>query len=499
MSETEDENLINDWVENQSKILKDRHDNHMSDLQKAEYYKFKGSTIIDEINNVYIKSKHAYKYQKLREKYLVSHLNNISIHKIHLLVNILSEKQNVEALTLLLSLFTGRDIEALSRDDLILDKENALYKVKVDLPVPDIPDNLKKHFETPHNTFYLKLPDLFKNFRKLKSKLSSTMAAKILKESIMKNHHIRFELKQLSYYMGYWMSHRGFDTSIFAIINGQGQNLASGVNYLLIESDEITRIYEEYTNHIINNDITWMQLSSSFMNNKIGSSLVLKNESITEIFRSLSETIQNINVIDFKSFSLQYNLYTIYTVFILNLSTGNRPVQNIYDDLKFMHLKSKLVYIEDKSRESTLAYRVAVMAEQSKIQLQYYLSFLNRIKNETIFSKSLNSEIDQIINGESPIFQLIVNNKLSEFKTNIRNVIGDNFNIQLNWNRHFMRTCLHNYDVDPKRIDMWMGHEGLGGYALSKFSSMSLHDLIEIANKISMILKDLKINPLKLV
>ena len=94
---------------------------------------------------------------------------------------------------------------------------------------------------------------------------------------------------------------------------------------------------------------------------------------------------------------------------------------------------------------------------------------------------------------------MIVNNKLSEFKTNIRNVIGDNFNIQLNWNRHFMRTCLHNYDVDPKRIDMWMGHEGLGGYALSKFSSMSLHDLIEIANKISMILKDLKINPLKLV
>lgn len=93
MSETEDENLINDWVENQSKILKDRHDNHMSDLQKAEYYKFKGSTIIDEINNVYIKSKHAYKYQKLREKYLVSHLNNITIHKIHLLVQILSEKQ----------------------------------------------------------------------------------------------------------------------------------------------------------------------------------------------------------------------------------------------------------------------------------------------------------------------------------------------------------------------------------------------------------------------
>ena len=59
------------------------------------------------------------------------------------------------------------------------------------------------------------------------------------------------------------------------------------------------------------------------------------------------------------------------------------------------------------------------------------------------------------------------------------------FPLPLNWHRHYMRTELRKMGVSGQKVDLWMGHLGIGDTNMSKFSALSMSDLRQVANKIN--------------
>jgi hypothetical protein len=400
--------------------------------------------------------------------------------------------------TLLISLFTGKDTQSLKQENIIkLSDSSITYRINHVLP--NLGEELLEQLEITSDYFDLKLPDIFKLFDKIKYKLCKTTEVTKLKEILVAKYNVRFELSQINYYMAYWMSGKNVDTAIIGILYGDSMKEVLSVNYYLTDTNNIFRIYDEYVNHLLFKKIkSNQQLTISFENKKIGSNLVIKSESITKIFKNLSISISGLSDSNYETFFQQYNLFTIYTVFYLNLSTGYRPVKDIYDSINKIHLNSKLVYISDKARDSTLPYRLNPIPDLACTQIKNYVSYIKYLCHEMSLLAGIKDELINILNGDGPMFKLFIKGKLVSYTTkNVKTIIGDSFNINQNWNRHYMRTKLSEHEVPGRHIDMWMGHEGLGEYALSEYSSMSMNDLKFVSDKISTILKNLKVLPLK--
>lgn len=228
--------------------------------------------------------------------------------------------------------------------------------------------------------------------------------------------------------------------------------------------------------------------------------MVPKSSFLIEYFKLIHEIISLIKIQKAKDIEEQFNLLTIYTLQILNLSTGHRPVNDPYQTIKSFNLSLKTVIICDKRKNNSISERLIVLNDIAITQLSNYLSFLEDVisKYECIYPEFI-IEIRKIFKGEQAIFGFLENGKFIRItKSILTNKLDKILPLELNWHRHYMRSALIKKNVNGNRIDMWMGHEGLGGYGLDEFSNCSLADLDSVAIEIQNILTELDIKPLRM-
>lgn len=208
----------------------------------------------------------------------------------------------------------------------------------------------------------------------------------------------------------------------------------------------------------------------------------------------------------------KHNVYTSYTLKILNYLTGHRPVKDPYCFNSDVDIESGLLIISDKVTSESTKARLVWLCDVARQQFYYYVSHLNSL-SEVLYSIEGLKQTAQYIAGalsaksnlEQPIPLLFyLDDQYSIIKINKINKRNINRQMSLVWpyednhNRHFLETELFNLGTPAPYIDLLLGHTSYLYHYLGSNSSCSAYEIgKEVTRKLNMLAEKYNLRPIK--
>ena len=346
----------------------------------------------------------------------------------------------------------------------------------------------------------LNLPTILKHIMNNGSKLDVTESA--LRQELDKastKTGIQITLSQLSNYLSNWLQRHCVDQAIMGVLTEKTVKQCAPMAYSRIPIHKINTIWMEYllSLGILSDDVNTENIVNVMK--YVGSRLYPEHDTLQIKIKNLQDSLQYIKslkniartdeaskIIDF------HNLFIKYTLLILNLSTGARPVTDMYGTVENYCLKSKFIRISDKEARSVPAGRFLPLTNIAVKQLDNLESYLKQLSDKFKFSyENIACAAHDAINSNGPflfwlqhvetIHEENVRNKIIVEQVSPRSLLqhfDHDFPYPVNWHRHAVRTRLMMCDeISSALVDHVMGHENMGHEYANLFSGSSLQDL----------------------
>jgi hypothetical protein len=192
-----------------------------------------------------------------------------------------------------------------------------------------------------------------------------------------------------------------------------------------------------------------------------------------------------------QNFADIHNLFTAYTINLLNLSSGHRPVNNPYRTLDNILLDSAVINIEDKVVDTRRPNRFIPLIPIAKRQISNYLSYLQWLEEHAyLVNRQLSVYAKNTLASHSPLFFALEQNigeqaSVLEISKSTLVKINDEFStIPANWHRHYLRTLFTDLELQINVIDAFMGHEDSSDPSFSVNSTLTFNDLRDLSHVI---------------
>ena len=179
-----------------------------------------------------------------------------------------------------------------------------------------------------------------------------------------------------------------------------------------------------------------------------------------------------------------HNEFVLYSLELLNLGTGHRPVDCPYESLLDIDVTGQLIYISDKENRSGSASRVIALPEVALEQISHIRSQLETlISHNSVVGEVAVRAAAKALEGDGPFLFFISKDQSIDIVTPklLNDRFRDRWPLPLNWTRHWMRSSLARVGVEGDLIDAWMGHADFGQEALGRWSGLSIKDLRHVA------------------
>jgi hypothetical protein len=442
-----------------------------------------------------------------REKQLTTEFRQLTHHEVSLLMRECTSKfkNQVEYGYLLLSLFLGRKFEDLARESGKLGVSKTaspfngrpVFRHKPELPEHIVASESEKFLNRPTGEVLLILPpwlsDVVGQFKSsVVIKDDITKSTSLIIKRINKEYKTRLSLARICNYMSYFFNQHGADAAEIAFLCGKLALQEPGCSYYQLPAQHLIDLHHRYVSQLCEGNDYCVNVLDKQTSLTVGSRLQIKEEWLYKIFDVLYAKLRELSCKGYKVLEQFHNCFTLYTLLVLNISTGHRPVRHPYHSVNCFDLNAGTVYISDKEVRSSQSARVLKLPELAQTQFKYYLEHLEFIRPYLLNVSPENAEaIDGALFGTSPLFTMLEDNKLIAVTPGVLSKYFDEFlPLPLNWNRHFMRSWLRSREVEPHLVDAWMGHVGQGGEAFSRYSGISMYDLTLVANEINTLLSD---------
>lgn len=345
--------------------------------------------------------------------------------------------------------------------------------------------------ESSGSVFLLLPPFLRKSLIKFRGKFKDIndieKNIEITLNEINKETSHKITTSKISSYLIFYLNKKRIDPIEITHILNKGLRSEPGTYYYLVDSGKLLRIHQNYINDLLSDfegeEILKIDESPE---KPVGSQLVFKQELILELFQLLSQALESKRDSGWHGYEEFHNLYVIYNVLLLNLSTGHRPVNDMYDDISNFDLIAGTLLISDKNVRDDLISRVIGLPKLSIKQVGLYLEHLKIISSIiSDISNETGKNIQSAIQGKFPLFFFIQDNQIVRITPKqLTNFCEDIFPVPLNWNRHFIRTWLRRKNFSGEWVNAWMGHQSLGSVGFSRYSGLSIFNMKEIAHSI---------------
>ncbi|MCB0744127.1 MAG: hypothetical protein KDC67_09500, partial [Ignavibacteriae bacterium] len=455
------------------------------------------------------------KHLTRKRKSQVTNFDYLTENEIAILLEYCYKKinQSIDCFFILCSLFTGftvkKIIRTISNISISTDKNSNTYlTIKInskssDLKVSGFINNL---INISYYPVTLYLPEFlalsFNNIdsnhlqtSKLIESINSTLSA------INKKHKSHLSRRRISQYLEHCLINFGVDQTEIGLLLGSEESYITGIDYYQCDNNKIIQPHIYIINKILSSaSITKMPLPT-FDKKIVGCKYVAKKSKVKSLFLLMQENLKILNT-PLNHYEVEdfHNLLVTYNILVLNLATGHRPVNDIYETIHEFDLVSKRIIINDKEKTGQSSFRVLALPDICISMIEIYQQYLlNLNKSINKLSSKTKEKIKASIEGESPLFFFIHNNKYIRIKPKILNrYLRNIWPLPQNWNRHFMRSHLRKAGISGECVDMWMGHETNGDVANSRYSGLSMSDARRVANVIEEFIKvELKISPLE--
>jgi hypothetical protein len=442
-----------------------------------------------------------------REKQLACDYRQLTRHDVsNLILHCMANLGNDDCYSyLLVMLFTGRSLKKIiDKPDLLKIAKNRPFDKKLvyffepSLPKHEVEAPLEQLFNRPNGKVILVLPDqltpvLSKIYSQQESieRLNDFISNVI--QTINSEKQTRLTLARIINYLSYYLNNRGNDASEIALLLEKNIKHEPGCSYYQINIGKLMQIHQDFILDLMKSaNQTVSKVIEKPSQKTVGSWLQVKPEILVKMFGLLSQRLLVLRNAKLEWLEEFHNLYTIYIINLLNLSTGHRPVCNPYETIDCFDLVAGTVFISDKEIRSTLSARVVVMPKLAIDQISNYLKHLTNIRPYiTNINLVSGQNIDKSLAASGPLFFFLNNTDfIPVTPSNLEAHSFEIWPIRLNWHRHFMRTWLRNQGVHGHIVDAWMGHVGVGGDSFARYSALGIADLSCIALKINAFFND---------
>jgi hypothetical protein len=442
-----------------------------------------------------------------REKQLTTEFRQLTQHEINVVMRECTTKfaDQIGYGYVLISLFLGRKLEDLIHEKVKLGVSKSgspfngrpLLRLIPSLPTHDVDFESERYLNRPRGEILLLLPlwlvDVVVELRSgIEMKDGIIQATLLIIARINKKYKTRLTLARICNYMSYRLNQYGADASEIAFLSCKSELQEAGCSYYQVPVQTLIDLHHRYISDLCVCTEYRVDKLNQQTDLSVGSHLQIKKEWLCKIFNSLHKMLLRLTRSKYKALEQFHNCFTLYTLLVLNISTGHRPVRHPYHSVNFFDLNAGTVYISDKEVRTSQSARTLKLPELAQTQFKYYLEHLKFIR-PYLRNISLNNAeaIDGALVGTSPLFTMLEDNKLIAVTPGVLSKYFDEFlPLPLNWNRHFMRSWLRSREVEPHLVDAWMGHVGQGGEAFSRYSGISMCDLTMVANEINSLLID---------
>lgn len=203
-----------------------------------------------------------------------------------------------------------------------------------------------------------------------------------------------------------------------------------------------------------------------------------------------------------------HNNYVLYVSTVLLITTGHRPVNDIFDNRNHLFIDDGFALIGDKAVGKNHDLRMVTLCKTAKQQINFYQEHLKNMSNRiSKFDIDTAGKLKALIEPnqkQSLPFLLLLNiDKNDEIKTtgvckkSIENYWSD-LGLPANFYRHFMCDALKKNNVKREIVNFYMGHFSSGQNLLSPFSPIKPKLMIEkLSTEIERVVNKLNLQAVK--
>lgn len=314
--------------------------------------------------------------------------------------------------------------------------------------------------------------------------------AQIFIKAINKKFNTRLTLTRLRNYMGYFLKRSGVDPAIISLLTQQHSINHPGLYYCLFETEQIERAHYNFITALIRLNENKDTIKIGEFSQATGTQLKINQNAVSAIFKGFTNALSGIKH-SLETLEEFHNLFTLYSLQILFISSGHRPVRNPFESIEIFDLHSQAIFISDKESRSQLSARMIVLPDIAIKQFDFVMRHLTNIRKELTFYKpDLVRQINESIQGDKPLFFFLTDGNINYVTPqNLNSYLETILPLPLNWHRHFLRSSFSNLSICGDWIDAWMGHADFGDEGFSRFSYLSLDNLSSMAQQLNQLLE----------
>jgi hypothetical protein len=435
-----------------------------------------------------------------REKQLVSSWSSLTRHEVSVLIQgFMDTDETAQKIKTMVAVMfcTGREFDEILSARCVKnssqivkpgncygrDEQSSYWFFLPKLPIHRQKEKFRKLISVQNNPIKMVLPAIVGDL-KLLSSMNSQCKSEVAQwlNDINARYSTRITMNRVSDYLGYYLHHLGHDDVIIALLTGDLNIQHAGVFYYQYDCENLASIHLIFLTRFGLVDKEFSQVNSGLG----GSQLQVTPDAVAALFAHQRLLVERSR--QQKSRTDFHNHYVMYVLFLLNLATGHRPVNDPYDDLTHIDLIGKKIFISDKEIRHGDASRTLVLPQLAIDQINRYISHLRVLQQEMfLIGSAASTEIRAVLDGNAPVLFFLEDQPIelvSVRPKTIRDQVRDYFDLPQNWHRHYLRTAMSQWGITGESIDTYMGHAKPGQEGLASYSGMSIVALKNIANRI---------------
>lgn len=419
------------------------------------------------------------------------------------------------AQTLLFCILFGRSVTEIEemqekrKTRFIYDKKVECWKIKIKHAVSTFKQEEDvKHLITAvsdHVEYYL--PDQFSSLLTKKLSVSSKEETQKYLTAINKKFNTRLSIPRVASYFIDFCKDKNIDPVLIEVISQTTSRQDSAIPYTHITQQQINTTLNVFMSNLNNllavkhNDL----LAPNFVlnidkGNSIGSPLMLKNNEIVKVNQQHIHHINNLNSSEFKDINTLHNEFVFYIYKMLTLASSYRAVTGTGGKFSDINFISNEYWISDKENRDRESARIIVLPNLVIKQLEEYQKHLAQLKFKVKYTNAdIAERIDDVLDNKAHfLFLISIDDQVLEISPiSIKAHMDSQFPVQLNWNRHYIRSKLMELNISPPVIYHFMGHDDIGSEGMGRYSGLSYYDFKELAIVINSILEQLSFKVVK--
>ena len=299
-----------------------------------------------------------------------------------------------------------------------------------------------------------------------------------------------------------WLTRAGADPAIIGFLTGLEPGLRAQMHYTALER----RVLEDWHVRVLVEGLGLSPPHRQAEPGRYNARLTLPPGLLRQMFRTHRTRLQGLQPdrrADLDEVAAAHNAFATYTLMLLYLATGHRPVSRPFEFLSDFQLETGLLWISDKTGRGGRGTRLIVLPPSAVAQVRHWCAHLERLAERlallcpALVDTHVRPALASRAGTGGPLFFLLDGETALPMAPKLQKAaVADVLPTALNWSRHVLRSALADRHAGEV-IDAFLGHGHLGEEAFAPGSGLGIRDLHALSLDVEALLADLQALPLE--